>query len=463
MSRTEGVEAAASPRPLSPPIPEGILPAPPDARSRSEVRQAVGRFLLVELLLLLIVAVPIAFWIRVVAEKHALDNALLITHRLVEYAVEPVLTDEALAGARASTEQLDAQIEPWLEDGTIRRIKIWEPDGTVLYSDEETLIGKKFPLPDWDREEVQRGTGSATLENQRGLENMFEAHAGELIEVYVGFVSPMGEPLVFEAYYDGTVVRDEQRSVLMSMGPLFLAALALFQLAQVAPAVRLARRIQSYQTARAQQLQRTLDAAEHERMRVARDLHDDVIQDLAGLSFVMEAQERHAQPDQRARLAQARSILQNSLRSMRKITSSLYTPDLLELGLAAGLERLTDSLSARGVATTVRVDPGISLCPEQEGMFLRVAREALANTAKHADASSVDVKLKQGPSGVILSISDDGEGFDTSTGSPDGHLGLRIMHDITSAAEATLAISSRPGGGTTVVAYLPFPRDGSRR
>lgn len=454
MSRIDRSEAA-----LSWPIPEHPVSY---VHSRSEVRQAVGRFLLVELLLLLLIALPLSLWIRAVAEHHALDNALLITHRLVEYAVEPVITDEALAGGRASTQELDAQIAPWLEDGTIRRIKIWRTDGTVLYSDEESLIGKKFPLPGWDRDEIRGGTGSATLENQRGLENMFETDAGELIEVYVGFTSPAGEQLVFEVYYDGAIVREEQESVLMSMGPLFLAALILFQLAQVAPAVRLARQIQAHQTARAQLLQRTLDAAEQERTRVARDLHDDVIQDLAGLSFALEAQERRADPDQRARLAQARSILQNSLRTMRKVTSSLYTPDLLALGLPAALERLTEPLSAGGVATTVHVDPGISLNPAQEGMFLRIAREALANIAKHAQPSSVQVHLKQGASGVILSISDDGEGFDTSVDAPEGHLGLRIMRDLTEAAGATLGLSSRLGGGTTLVVYLPCSRDSSR-
>ncbi|MFF0990096.1 sensor histidine kinase [Kocuria nitroreducens] len=429
---------------------------PPPLTDRSEVRAAVRRFLLTGLVVLLVVAVPATWWIRAVAEEHAIASVLRITQRLANYAVAPLITDELLAGDAAATAELDVRLQPWLHDGTIHRIKIWDEDGTVLYSDERSLIGQNYGPPSWDEELVARGEGVATMEHHQDAENSRESGAGQLVEVYVGFVPAGGERLVFEAYYDDSIVRDEQHSVLMGMAPAFLLTLALFQLAQLAPAVGLARRIQDHRTARAQLLQHAVDAAELERVRVARDLHDDVIQDLAGLSYSLEAQEMTAAvPEQRSALGRSRAILQGSLRTLRGITTALYSPDLLTLGLPKALARLADPLAQRGIDTSVQISSAVLLTPEQEGMFLKVAREAFANISKHAHASTVSLRLGVEHGATVLSIRDDGTGFDDSRGSPEGHLGLRIMRDIADAAGAELEVRSQPGVGTTVLAILP--------
>ena len=422
---------------------------PPPVTDRSEVRTAVRKFLLTGLLVLLVAAVPATWWIRAVAEEHAVEHVLRVTQRLADYAVAPLITDELLAGDAAATAQLDVRLQPWLTDGTIHRIKIWDEDGTIVYSDEHELIGQNYGPPSWDDDLVARGEGIAAIEHQQGAENTHESGAGQLVEVYVGFVPASGEQLVFEAYYDDAIVRDEQRSVLMGMAPAL-------QLAQLAPAVGLARRIQDHRTARAQLLQHAVDAAELERVRVARDLHDDVIQDLAGLSYSLEAQEMTADvPEQRSALGRSRTILQGSLRTLRGITTALLAPDLLTLGLPKALARLADPLAQRGIDTSVQIGPAVFLTPEQEAMFLKVAREAFANIAKHAHASTVTLHLAVEHGATVMTVSDDGTGFDDSRPSPEGHLGLRIMRDIADAAGAELSVRSRPGVGTTVRTTLP--------
>ena len=429
---------------------------PPPVTDRSEVRTAVRKFLLTGLLVLLVAAVPATWWIRAVAEEHAVEHVLRVTQRLADYAVAPLITDELLAGDAAATAQLDVRLQPWLTDGTIHRIKIWDEDGTIVYSDEHELIGQNYGPPSWDDDLVARGEGIAAIEHQQGAENTHESGAGQLVEVYVGFVPASGEQLVFEAYYDDAIVRDEQRSVLMGMAPALLLTLVLFQLAQLAPAVGLARRIQDHRTARAQLLQHAVDAAELERVRVARDLHDDVIQDLAGLSYSLEAQEMTADvPEQRSALGRSRTILQGSLRTLRGITTALYSPDLLTLGLPKALARLADPLAQRGIDTSVQIGPAVFLTPEQEAMFLKVAREAFANIAKHAHASTVTLHLAVEHGATVMTVSDDGTGFDDSRPSPEGHLGLRIMRDIADAAGAELSVRSRPGVGTTVRTTRP--------
>ncbi|MFF0903253.1 UNVERIFIED_CONTAM: sensor histidine kinase [Kocuria sp. CPCC 205316] len=437
--------------------------APPPVVDRSEVRVAVLRFLLAGLMVVLVAAVPATWWIRAVAEEHAVEHVLRVTQRLANYAVAPLITDDLLVGDADATAVLDTRLRPWLADGTIRRIKIWDQDGTIVYSDEHELIGQNYGPPSWDEDLVARGEGVAAIEHQQDAENSRESGAGRLVEVYVGFVAAGGEQLVFEAYYDDSIVRAEQHSVLMGMAPAFLLTLALFQLAQLAPAVGLARRIQDHRTARAQLLQHAVDAAELERVRVARDLHDDVIQDLAGLSYSLEAQEMTAAvPEQRSALGRSRTILQGSLRTLRGITTALYSPDLLTLGLPKALARLADPLAQRGIDTSVQISPAVFLTPEQEGMVLKVAREAFANISKHAHASTVSLRLDVEAGATVLMISDDGTGFDDSRGSPEGHLGLRIMRDIADAAGAGLEVRSQPGTGTTVVATLPHDAVTSR-
>ncbi|MUN63215.1 sensor histidine kinase [Kocuria sediminis] len=436
-------------------FPSWPVTAPESLSRHSEVRGAIARFLLAGLVVLLVTALPAAWWIRSVAEEHAVDHVLRTTQRLTSYAVAPLITDDLLSGGTADAAQLDKRLQPWLQDGTIHRIKIWDEDGTILYSDERSLVGQNFGPPPWDADLVARGEGVATIEHQEGSENTHESRAGQLVEVYVGFVPASGEQLVFEAYYDDAIVREEERSVLLSMAPALLLTLVLFQLAQLGPAIGLARRIQDQRATRARLLQHAVDAAELERVRVARDLHDDVIQDLAGLSYALEAQEMQAAPEQRGMLGRTRSILQGSLRTLRGITTALYSPDLLTLGLPKAMTNLAEPLAQRGVDTSVQIDPAVFLTPEQEGMFLKVAREALANISKHAHASTVTVHLGVEHGATVMTISDDGTGFDDSRSSPEGHLGLRIMRDIADAAGAELSIRSRPGVGTTVLTTLP--------
>ena len=81
-----------------------------------------------------------------------------------------------------------------------------------------------------------------------------------------------------------------------------------------------------------------------------------------------------------------------------------------------------------------------------------MAREALANTAKHSKATKAELRLRQDGNRSEIRIHDDGCGFDQSLGSPEGHFGLRIMKDTIGEAGGTLQVMSAPGRGTTVIA-----------
>ncbi|TFD07682.1 MULTISPECIES: sensor histidine kinase [unclassified Cryobacterium] len=421
---------------------------------RSEVRSAVGRFLAVGIVAMVFVAIPAALWVRELSVRNAMDNAIQHAQRLADYSVGPLLSDAIIAGDPGATRRLDDRLAPRISDGSIVRVKVWDPSGRIVYSDVPKLIGQEFTLPSWAPELLASGKGRATLGIQTDPGDENEKEAGELVEVYVRASSARGDPLIFEAYFNDDAVRDEQSALVVGLIPAFLLSLGALQLAQLFPAVQLARRIQNHQSTKRQLLQHAIEASDLERQRIARDLHDDVIQDLAGLSYALEAEERHSALENRALFGQAKAILQKNVQTLRAMTTELYPPDLEELGLPAALTRLTAPLIERGIVVKLHIPDDCDLDRDRAAMFYRVAREVLANTMKHARAGVLELTLMQDDDRTILLIHDNGCGFNLSADAPDNHLGLRIMRDTIQVAGGSLEVRSWMGGGTSVMATL---------
>lgn len=424
----------------------------PEVTERREVRSAVARFLTAGFLALVLVATPVAFWIRAEAEQHALANARDITQRLADNTVGPLITAELLAQEPAAVELLDQRLAPWLSNGTLTRIKVWDERGRVVYSDVESLIGQEFEQEEWARLLLEGGPATATLEAQTSEENEFEAGSGELLEVYVRSTSQTGGPMIFETYSSGAGVRREQQEVLVGMIPPTLLSLAVLQLAQLIPAVRLARRIQDHQATRTALLRCAIEASDQERRQIASELHDEVIQDLSGLAYALESEERRGPPELGPVFTNARTMLQNDVRILRAMTSKLYPPDLEELGLKASLMRLEAPLVERGIGFRVDIPDDLVLDRDQTVLVYRVAREALVNAIRHSAARSVEIRIHQSGRRTQITVSDDGVGFNPKGPRPDGHFGLRILGDTIRQAGGSLEIRSRPGAGTSVTA-----------
>lgn len=430
----------------------------PEAVRRREVRSAVARFLTAGFVALILVATPVAFWVRAEAERHALANARDLTQRLADDVVGPLITTQLLAREPAALERLDQRLAPWLAKGGVTRIKVWDSHGRVIYSNAKSLIGQDFEQAEWARLLLEGGPATATLESQNAEENEFEADSGELVEVYVRSTSQSGAPVIFETYSSGEGVRREQEAVLMGMIPPMLLSLAVLQLAQLIPAVRLARRIQDHQAARHALLRCAIEASDQERRQIASELHDEVIQDLSGLAYALESEERRGPPAQRLVFTNARTMLQNNIRTLRAMTSALYPPDLEELGLKASLSRLETPLVERGIALSIEIPDKLMLDRDREILLYRVAREALANAGKHSAAQSARIWIGQTGQRIQITVTDDGVGFDPGEPCPEGHLGLRILADTIQQAGGTLEVRSARGAGTSVTAtFGPAP------
>lgn len=430
---------------------------------KSEVRAAVARFVAFGLIALVVVALPVTLWIQAEAESYALSTATHITERLADNSLAPIVTETLLAGDPEALDAIDQRLAPWMEKGSIVRINIWDAAGTLVYSDQRELIGDERSMPGWTAALLADGPGRATFENFTDDEEDDSPGSGKFVEVYVGARAATGQPLIFEAYFDDTIVRDEQLTVLLGMTPAFLLSLAALQLAQLVPAVRLARKIQRHHAARRALLRQAIEASEIERVRIARVLHDEVIQELAGLAYVIEAEEARAEGEQRPVLTRARAILQGNLRRLRAITTDLYPPDLENGDLPIALAQLADQFRQQGFDIAVHSSDEFVLDDERSAVLYQVAREVLRNAIKHAGARQINVVLVQDEDITSLRVDDDGRGFDTAASLREGHFGLRIIRDTMRVAGGTVTIASRPGSGTVVVAEFVRVTDDSRR
>ena len=199
-----------------------------------------------------------------------------------------------------------------------------------------------------------------------------------------------------------------------------------------------------------------------ERNRLARELHDAVTQTLFSASLIADVLPRIWERDidqGRERLEELRELTRGALAEMRTLLLELRPATLTESSLAELLRQLTQAIGSRSrlpVALTIEGERPLS--PETQVALYRIAQEALNNIVKHAGASQVRVKLTFRPQMVLLSIKDDGRGFDISD-APLHSLGLGIMRERAQKIGANLTIDSQIGEGTVVTVQCPIAGD----
>jgi signal transduction histidine kinase len=198
--------------------------------------------------------------------------------------------------------------------------------------------------------------------------------------------------------------------------------------------------------------QRIIDAADAERRRIERDLHDGAQQRQVAVAVTLGLAESRiaTDPEAAARLvAQAREEAQLAVKELRELAHGIHPALLSERGLGPAI----DALAARApVPVQVTGVPEGRLRPAVEAAAYYVTAEALTNVAKYAHASAAFVHLSIADHRLRLQVGDDGRGG----ADLDAGTGLRGLSDRVDALEGTLQLESPPGGGTTVTAELPL-------
>src|SRR5215212_585712 len=386
------------------------------------------------------------------ARSEALADARITTELLAHSVAEPATPKGLIAGDPGAIDRFDREVLARLLVGDVRRIKIWRGDGTIVYSDETQLIGQRFPLDDEQLSVLNSGATEGGLSNLRRRENKFETEEGGLLEVYTRIESPEGQPLLFEAYYSAETVKQRAVEVLQPFRRITVGALLALLLLGVPLLGVLTLRLTHASRARERLMRRAVEASEGERRRIARDLHDGVVQELAGTAFALSgtAREPSLSPEHRQHLIGWSQALRRSLRQLRSFLVEIHPPDLNAAGLGAALEDLSGTAASAGISTSVSV-AGVDGAPDHVVTLVwRVAQEAIRNAVRHADASHLIVEVSGDERQVRLMVKDDGVGFDASAPVTDTSYGLRGLRSLVEDGGGRVQVESGPGVGTTV-------------
>jgi signal transduction histidine kinase len=177
-----------------------------------------------------------------------------------------------------------------------------------------------------------------------------------------------------------------------------------------------------------------LRASELERRRIAQELHDGVVQDLAGVGFVLSAVRRELRavpiPDgARATLDEVGDMVQRDVSALRSMMIDIYPPNLARDGVLAAVHELAEHGSARGLGVRVETSGNLDMPLSSAQIVYRVVREGLHNVVKHAAATRAIVTLRCAHRVLTVRVADDGRGVDETATLDPGHLGLHMLHE----------------------------------
>src|ERR1700729_3749614 len=313
------------------------------------------------------------------------------------------------------------------------------------------LIGERVDLKDSLASAALRASRTLRLEEDANQARFERYGLGRLgVHASGGLIVP----LIFRGRGHGVLVAVDR----LEGGPAFsaedqrlLEAFAASAATAVATAV----------TVEAERRRQRLAAAELERARWARELHDETLQNLAALRLGLAAQLRRPSPEGLLEaVTEAVAQLEGEITTLRALVTDLRPAALDDLGVQAAVEDLAGRARNRGLEVDVSIDLAYEqgraperLAPELEIATYRIVQEALTNASKHGDARRAHVEIGEDQSNVWVTVRDDGHGFDT-TARTSG-FGLAGMQERVELLHGTLEIESSAAHGTTIKAMFP--------
>jgi signal transduction histidine kinase len=399
--------------------------------------------------------VILADWAAVAIENANLYQRLQLRRDELEQVVQGLEATTAIARAIGAETQIDRVLELIVKRG---RALVDARAMVILLRDDDAMevvagagevdpnvVGRRIPAEGSTSGEVLRG---ARPERIRDVANRLrissdrlgvpDAHTALLVPLE--FRSrPLGVLVAFDRIGSQQEFGAEQEVLLQSFA------------ASAATAVATAQSVEH------ERLRESMAAAEQERRRWARELHDETLQGLAGFQVLLSSALRRSDVAS-LELAVRTAVEQigTEIEKLRTLITELRPAALDELGLQPAIESLASRVAAvEGLEVETEVTLGADeerLSPELETAVYRLVQEALTNVVKHARASSVAIEIVAHDGHVDVAVRDDGMGFDPSA--PREGFGITGMRERVALAAGTLAIESALGAGTTVSACL---------
>ncbi|HWT22957.1 MAG TPA: histidine kinase [Solirubrobacteraceae bacterium] len=434
---------------------------------RTGRRRARIEFLLASLAALIVVGAIGTLALRHVATQQAIGDARAMTAAFASGVIAPELTAGVLRGDPAALARLDGVVRRRVLHDPVVRVKVWERDGRIAYSDVEQLIGTRVDGAETVQAAFAAPEGESRVTDLSRPENRFERFPGKLVEVYWPVRAASGEMVVVETYQRAETVDAAGRRLLGAFLPVLLLGLLALGATQLPLAIFHTRRVRQHERERERLVRRADDKVEEERLRIAAELHDGVVQDLVGVAYELRAvadelpEDPHAKADGDLRTVLHRSeqSCRTAVRALRSLLLELRPGERRAESIEAALERLAEPLSDRGVTVRISVDLVRDLPVDVAEIVHRAAQEALRNVERHAGARTAEVTLTDDGSVACLCVHDDGRGMtaaDLEEQRAAGHMGLRLLADGVAARGGSLEIESEPGTGTRLMLWLPW-------
>jgi signal transduction histidine kinase len=427
---------------------------------------AAAQFVLSSLAVIAVVATVGGVALRHVATGEAVDDARSATAALSDRVLRHAVTPAAVDGDPGAIAALDRVVRQQVLRRSLVRLKLWRPDGTVFYSDARALIGRRFALPPDLRRVLATPGVRAEVSDLSRPENRYERGHGRLLEVYLPLRVAGGRTVLVETYRTAASIDAATHRIWRAFAPVVLLIVVALAIAQIPLAVLLAARVRAQEHERVRQMQATEDTLARERVRIAADLQDTVIQDLASVAFEFQGladrlpADPHAPPggDLATSLRRGAETCRDSIRALRTLRGDLYPSGRRDEDLRVALEGLAGRVRDRGVEVQVHVCTRAPLPVYVAELIYHAAQEALRNVERHAGARTAAILVRNDGETVTLTVSDDGRGMTNEQLQEQhaaGNMSLRLLAAGVVARGGVLLIESEPGTGTQLQLALP--------
>ncbi|MCR6030872.1 hypothetical protein GGQ22_05385 [Nocardioides sp. zg-579] len=416
------------------------------------LRSPVVQFLLLAVVTMTAIVVGTSWIAEGVAEEEAIAEARNTTIVLANSVALPAMDERFLRAKPGAIDRFrDVTRQGLLIDNpeTVR-INVWLADGTLVFSDLPSLSGAPFDLSADHRRVLRDGGTGYAVADADDPENEGTSLEEQLVRVYTPLVVA-DQPVLFEAYFSLDRIEQRRQDILAPFRWITIGSLAGLLLVVTPMLWLLTRRLTRAGEERERLLVHAADASDAERRRIARDLHDGVVQDIAGTTFSLTALARDPDVPAPARetLDGAGDALRDSLRALRSLLAEIHPPDLHADGLEPALGDLIAPAVNAGIQASVSVSGIEGASDTAVALVWRVAQEAVRNALRHSGASTVAVTVQGVGDRLRLEVVDDGVGFDPAVADPDRY-GLKGLRSLVKDIGGEIDVVSALGEGTTV-------------
>jgi signal transduction histidine kinase len=445
-----------------------------------------AQFLVLALVVLAAGMTALGAWAHVAIEEAVVSNTSAVTALYVDSFIGPLVDDYAADGevSASGIVDLDSLLTDTPLGDEIVSFKIWDRNGTILYSPNPDLIGQVFPM-ETDLEEAFTGDVVTAISDLGEPENVYERTQWEtLIETYAP-VRAQGSNLIVavaEFYQLPDALNEEIRSAQITGWAIVGVATVIMYLALVGMVRRATRTIRTQHSELSRyvadleetleenrSLQRRIRGAasrtttlnERYLTRVSADIHDGPAQGVAlALLRIDDVAESVGQGGNgmKEEILSLRNTLDSALGDLRSIAQGLRSPVVDATGPCKAARRAVADFERNYDRTViVRCDGEDVIAPVATSITVyRVVQESLVNSFRHARADRVELRLERTPDQLTVTIEDDGVGFDLERPRSESRLGIAGMRERVEMIGGSFRIASVPGGGTTVSATIPL-------